>query len=136
MTIKAILDTNVLISGIFWKGAPFQILKAWQGRRFRLAISLPILDEYRRVLEEMTRKRPSAVLGSILALIELQSEMVEPVHFAKTVCRDPDDDKFLEAATGRARLTRSPGSAGHPGLAGAGSEGRAPSPSSESANHL
>jgi len=100
VTIKAILDTNVLISGIFWKGAPFQILKAWQGRRFRLAISLPILDEYRRVLEEMTRKRPSAVLGSILALIELQSEMVEPVHFAKTVRRDPDDDKFLEAAIG------------------------------------
>ena len=24
MTIKAILDTNVLISGIFWKGAPFE----------------------------------------------------------------------------------------------------------------
>ena len=86
MTIKAILDTNVLISGIFWKGAPFQILKAWQGRRFCLAISLPILDESRRVLEEMTRKRPSAVLGSMLALIELHSEMVEPIHFAKTVC--------------------------------------------------
>ena len=98
MTIKAILDTNVLISGIFWKGAPFQILKAWQGRNFRLAMSLPILDEYRRVLEEMTNKRPSAVLGSILALIELHAEMVEPVHFAKTVCSDPDDDKFLEAA--------------------------------------
>ena len=30
MTIKAILDTNVIISGIFWKGAPFEILKAWQ----------------------------------------------------------------------------------------------------------
>jgi hypothetical protein len=24
--------------------------------------------------------------------------MVEPVSFAKTVCDDPDDDKFLEAA--------------------------------------
>jgi putative PIN family toxin of toxin-antitoxin system len=98
VTIKAILDTNVLISGIFWKGAPFEILKAWQGRRFRMAISLPILDEYRRVLEEMSRKRPPAVLGSILALIELHSEMVEPIRFAKTICSDPDDDKFLEAA--------------------------------------
>ena len=98
MTIKAILDTNVLISGTFWKGAPFEILKAWQGRRFRMAISLPILDEYRRVLEEMSRKWPPAVLGSILALIELHSEMVEPIRFAKTICSDPDDDKFLEAA--------------------------------------
>ena len=98
MTIKAILDTNVVISGIFWKGTPFEILKAWQEQRFRLAISLPILDEYGRVLEEMTKKRPSTVLGSILELIELHSQMIEPVRFPRAVCSDPDDDKFLEAA--------------------------------------
>ena len=57
MTVKAILDTNVIISGIFWKGAPFEILKAWQEYRFRLAITLPILNEYRRVLNQMTKKR-------------------------------------------------------------------------------
>ena len=98
MIIKAILDTNVVISGIFWKGVPFEILKAWQRQRFRLAMSPPILDEYRRVLEEMTKKRPSAVLSPILELIEFHSEMVGPVRFVRTVCRDPDDDKFLEAA--------------------------------------
>lgn len=98
MTIKAIIDTNVIVSGIFWKGAPFEILEAWQKRRFLLAVSLPILNEYRRVLDEMTKKRPSPVLGSILEVIELHSEMVEPVSFTRTVCSDPDDDKFLEAA--------------------------------------
>lgn len=98
MTIKAILDTNVIVSGIFWKGAPFEILEAWQKRRFLLGVSLPILNEYRRVLDEMTKKRPSSVLGSILEVIELHSEMVEPVSFTRTVCSDPDDDKSLEAA--------------------------------------
>jgi hypothetical protein len=34
VTIKAILDTNVVISGIFWKGVPFEILKAWREHRF------------------------------------------------------------------------------------------------------
>ena len=63
-----------------------------------LAVSLPILNEYRRVLDEMTKKRPSSVLGSILEAIELHSEMVKPVSFTRTVCSDPDDDKFLEAA--------------------------------------
>lgn len=58
MKSKAILDTNVLISGVFWKGPPFEILKTWQEQRFRLAISPPILDEYRRVLDEMMKKRP------------------------------------------------------------------------------
>jgi len=81
VTIKAILDTNVIVSGIFWQGAPFEILKAWQKRCFLLAVSLPILNEYRRVLDEMTKKRPSPVLGSILEVIELHSEIVEPVSF-------------------------------------------------------
>lgn len=98
MRIKAVLDTNVLISGIFWTGAPFRILKAWQDRWFTLAISPPILEEYRRVLAEMTRKRPVPVLPRILELIELHAEMVQPTSLAVRVCSDPDDDKFLEAA--------------------------------------
>jgi uncharacterized protein len=98
VTIKAILDTNVLISGVFWKGVPFEILKAWQKHRFRLVISLPILYEYHRVLDEMSKRRSLSVLSSVLEVIELKSEMVEPVSFAKAVCDDPDDDKFLEAA--------------------------------------
>ena len=98
MKIKAILDTNVFISGVFWKGPPFEILKAWQEQRFRLAISPPILDEYRRVLDEVTKQRAMPVLGSILRVVELYSEMVEPVSFSQSVCSDRDDDKFLEAA--------------------------------------
>jgi hypothetical protein len=62
--IKAILDTNVFISGVFWNGPPFEILKALQEQRFRLAISLPILDEYRRVLDELAKKRQMPVLNS------------------------------------------------------------------------
>ena len=98
MKIKAILDTNVFISGVFWKGPPFEILKAWQEQRFRLAISPPILDEYRRVLDELTKQRAMPVLGSILRVVELYSEMVEPVSFSQPVCSDRHDDKFLEAA--------------------------------------
>jgi uncharacterized protein len=92
--IKAILDTNVFISGVFWNGPPFEILKAWQKRRFRLAISLPILDEYRRVLDEFAKKRQMPVLNSVLKVIELHSEIVKPVSFRLPVCSDPDDDKF------------------------------------------
>ena len=38
------------------------------------------------------------MLSSILEVIELQSEMAEPISFARTVCDGPDYDKFLEAA--------------------------------------
>ena len=83
---------------VFWKGPPFEILKAWQEERFRLAISLPILQEYRRVLDELTKERAVPVLTSVLKIIELHSEIVEPVSFVEPVCSDPDDDKFLAAA--------------------------------------
>jgi predicted nucleic acid-binding protein len=46
----------------------------------------------------MTTGRLSPVLGSITELIELHSEIVKPASFARTICREPDDDKFLEAA--------------------------------------
>jgi putative PIN family toxin of toxin-antitoxin system len=96
--VKAILDTNVFISGVFWKGPPFEILKAWQEQRFHLAVSVPILDEYRRVLDELSKGQQMPVLNSVLKVIELHSEVVEPISFPEHVCSDPDDDKFLEAA--------------------------------------
>ena len=102
MTIKAILDTNVVISRVFWKGPPVRVLEAWQAQRFRLVISVSILEEYRRVLAEMAGERFSPVLHSILGLIELHSEMVEPISLAKAVCNDPDDVKFIEAAVAAA----------------------------------
>jgi predicted nucleic acid-binding protein len=45
-----------------------------------------------------SKKHPLPILSSILEVIELYSEMVEPVSLAGAVCSDPDDDKFLEAA--------------------------------------
>jgi len=95
---RAVVDTNVLVSGIYWKGAPFDVLTAWESGRFRLVVSPPILDEYQRVLEDMAQKRRTQAHRAILELIELHAEMVAPVSFARSVCSDPDDDKFLEAA--------------------------------------
>lgn len=96
--IRAVLDTNVVISGIFWKGPPFEILTAWQSRCFRLVLSAEILEEYRRVGEEIASKRGGTIVAAILQLIKSESEMVEPVSLSGTVCSDPDDDKFLAAA--------------------------------------
>jgi putative PIN family toxin of toxin-antitoxin system len=68
------------------------------GGRFALALSMPILEEYRRVVAEVMTEHPSSATGPILELLEIHSEMVEPVSFRTQVCDDPDDDKFLAAA--------------------------------------
>jgi predicted nucleic acid-binding protein len=44
--MRAVIDTNVFVSGIFWAGPPRQILVAWQTGRFKLVLSSAILEEY------------------------------------------------------------------------------------------
>lgn len=47
--MRVIMDTNVLVSGIFFSGPPFQILNAWQQQKLQLVLSPEILAEYQRV---------------------------------------------------------------------------------------
>jgi hypothetical protein len=66
------------------------------GRNSASVLQYRILDEYCRVVDEITKKRPIPALSSIFEVTQLHSEMVALVSFASAVCSDPDDDKFLE----------------------------------------
>ncbi len=59
--MQVVLDTNVLISGIFWGGSPMDLLELWAKEKIEVVVSPLILDEYERVLNEMERKRPSGL---------------------------------------------------------------------------
>lgn len=98
--IRAVIDTNVFVSGVFWKGPPCQVLQAWSGGRFKLIATTSILDEYDRVLGELANKYNFSNYTRILELVKLNAELVSPVRFTRPVCRDKDDDKFLSAALG------------------------------------
>jgi putative PIN family toxin of toxin-antitoxin system len=45
--MRLVLDTNVFLSGVFFSGPPFDILKAWRTDKVEIVISPEILDEYR-----------------------------------------------------------------------------------------
>jgi putative PIN family toxin of toxin-antitoxin system len=49
--MKVVLDTNVLISGIYFGGLPGKILEAWGARQFQLLVSTEIHQEYLNVVE-------------------------------------------------------------------------------------
>ena len=74
--MKIILDTNVLISGIFFPGPPSQILKAWQDGKIQIAVSKEILSKYHRVAEELSEKFPGVDISEILELFTVHAEMV------------------------------------------------------------
>jgi putative PIN family toxin of toxin-antitoxin system len=96
--MRGILDTNVFVSGIFFSGPPYQILKAWHDGKVHLVLSPEILDEYRRVGESLAEQFPAIDLGPILELVTMWAEMFAAQNLPEPVCADPDDDKFLACA--------------------------------------
>ena len=96
--MKIVLDTNVLISGIFFSGPPYQILKAWQEGKIQIAVSKEILDEYHRVAEELSEKFPEVEISQILELLTIHSAMVNTQGLEVSVCEDPNDNMFISCA--------------------------------------
>lgn len=98
LDLKVVMDTNVFVSGVFFSGPPYQILKAWQSGEFELVVSPEILDEYRRVGEILAEERPSIDLSPILTFVVEHAKVYKPVRLKEPVCEDPDDDKFFACA--------------------------------------
>jgi len=96
--MRIILDTNVFISGIFFTGPPYQILKAWRDGKVQLLVSPSILDEYRRIGVELALRFRDVNLRPFLDLLTIQAEIVLAPTLPPVIHDDPSDDKFLEAA--------------------------------------
>jgi uncharacterized protein len=96
--MKIVLDTNVFVSGIFFSGLPADIIKAWKGSKIQIMTSRPILEEYRRVAQSLAEKFPLINFESIIDLMMIHSEIVDVRDFAVSICKDPDDNKFIECA--------------------------------------
>jgi putative PIN family toxin of toxin-antitoxin system len=100
--MRAVIDTNILIRSILNpKGSTGPILEELKAGRFRLVYSEPLLAELADVL---TRPRfrskyniSAANISDILSLIVLEGEEVFP-SASIAACRDPKDNKVLEAA--------------------------------------
>ncbi|MFH1091494.1 MAG: putative toxin-antitoxin system toxin component, PIN family [Pseudomonadota bacterium] len=99
------LDTNVLMSGLFFSGKPFEILKAWRDGRVQIVLSSEIFDEYQRVAKILEARHPMVAAEPFLSLIAVSSEFIQAPSLPVQVCDDPDDDKFLACAlAGKAKV--------------------------------
>jgi putative PIN family toxin of toxin-antitoxin system len=96
--MKVVLDTNVLISGVFFSGPPHQILKAWRDGEVQIVVSALILTEYQRVGHALAEQFPDVDIGPILELLAVGAELASSSALPGPVCADPDDDKFLACA--------------------------------------
>lgn len=96
--IRIVLDTNVLMSAIFWSGIPAKILDAWQADQLKLVVSPNILEEYIRVGQILEEKYLQINIQALIDRIAIKSEILSPDLLPFSVCEDPDDDKFIETA--------------------------------------
>lgn len=97
--MKAVLDTNVLVSGIFFGGVPGKILDVWTEKRFEIFVTPAILEEYVNTLHAIGGKGAGPLKSYwIAAIAEHAHHLLDPTAAYPRVCRDPHDDKFLYCA--------------------------------------
>jgi putative PIN family toxin of toxin-antitoxin system len=96
--MRIVIDTNVLISGVFWGGIPAEIIQAWALRKFDVVCSAEIIDEYNGVVRRMNPGLDSSEKDRMLSFMIRRSVIVRPNHWFKIVLDDPGDDKFIDCA--------------------------------------
>jgi len=96
--MRIVCDTNVLISGVLFRGNPRQILRLTSQGRLENFISPAILQEVEDVLRRQKFHLSSPQLSAILELFQQTFTLVVPNQRVSVVTQDPDDNAILEAA--------------------------------------
>lgn len=98
-TIRVVLDTNVLISSILFRGALAGMVDLWKRGRIVPVFSRETFDEFRAVLEYPKFKLTESEIKSIIEEEVLPFfEIVETTVKVHEVCKDSDDDKIVACA--------------------------------------
>ena len=96
--MKVVLDTNVFISGIFWKGASNKVILNWKEGKFTLITSLETILEIIKILKDFKTKLPDDLIKEWVDLIVRNSIIVGPKEKMTIVEDDPKDNIFIETA--------------------------------------
>lgn len=97
-TLRVVLDTNVLLSGIAYPASvPGRIMAAWRHGSVDVLLSAYILDELRRVLPRLTHRHglTLAEIDDLVDALSIQAEVIEPLPGVEPDLRDVDDQPVL-----------------------------------------
>lgn len=104
--ITVVLDTNTVISAIFWPESTARRCLAGLARRwYAVALSGEVFAEYEVIAAEFQPRFPACNRVGALAWLRSKAKWVEPAPLGKQRSRDPKDDPFLACAlAARARF--------------------------------
>jgi uncharacterized protein len=100
--VRVVIDTNVWVSGLLWRGAPWELLRLAEAGDLTLCTSPAILAELSEVLySEKLQPRlgqlgltPEELVGYAINL----ASIFEVLEGDPIVVADPDDDMFIHCA--------------------------------------
>jgi len=100
--MRAVFDTNVLVSALLWDGPPHALLEQVRNGTVMLISSPALLAELSRVIArpkfDVILARSNTSRAQALAEVRQLSEVIDPPPLAQPLCRDPDDDAVLALA--------------------------------------
>lgn len=96
MTVRALCDTNVLVSAFIAGGPPSRVIEAAIDGRIELVLADPVLDELERVLTVKLGFAPERVSEITALLIDVSAARIgTPAGEVAAITGDPDDDVVL-----------------------------------------
>lgn len=96
--IRAVLDTNILVSATITRGNEFQLLKLAKEGKYELILSLDILEEFEGVISRARFGFTENVIEGVVDNVIEIARIVDPKEKLRVIKEDPDDNKFLECA--------------------------------------
>lgn len=100
--MRAVLDTNVLLSGLLWHGTPHALIEQVRAGTLSMVISEDLIAELARTISRTKFQTALARSGTdpqqMLAEIRRLAEMIDPTPLPAPISRDPDDDNVLALA--------------------------------------
>ena len=100
--MKIVVDTNVIISGVFFNGLPYRFLNEIVSNEIEIVASEEIINEYYNISEELVKSKTGKFNKELFDIVIDKIKIIN-TQTKINVCRDPDDNKFLECAVdGRA----------------------------------
>jgi len=97
-TLRVVLDTNVLLSGLAYPASvPGKIMAAWRHGSVEVLLSVYIVEELRRALPRLAHRHglSAAEMGDLVDILSIQAEVIEPLPGVEPNLRDIDDQPVL-----------------------------------------
>ena len=94
--IRVLPDTNIIISSVFWRGNPYEVVRKGILGEYQLVISAEILDE---VVDKLRNKFkfPEESIQELIDILMTYCHIVD-VTSKFDVVRDKKDNKIVECA--------------------------------------